>query len=71
MGRVMRHYFRERGWWLTPEGAATLAILPELTDRGLITRGQRVVVFNTGSADKYRPILGRWLDDSVTAVAGF
>lgn len=63
MGRVMRHYLEARGWWLTPEGAATLAVLPMLRDRGLIAPSERVVAFNTGSAKKYRPLLGRWLGD--------
>lgn len=61
MGRLMRHYFEEQGWWLTPEGAATLAVLPDLRDRGLIAPGERVVAFNTGSSKKYRPLLERWL----------
>jgi threonine synthase len=36
-----------------PEGAACLAALPQLLDRGLVRRGERVVVVNTGSAAKY------------------
>ncbi len=60
MGRVMRHYFRERGWRLAPEGAATLAALPELRDCGLLPVGASAVAFNTGSADKYFPDLGTW-----------
>ena len=34
--------------WLSPEGAACLAALPQLLDRGLLKRGERVVVVNTG-----------------------
>lgn len=37
-----------------PEGAACLAALPDLVDRRLVGRGDRVVVVNTGSAGKYR-----------------
>ena len=44
-------------WWIGPEGAACLAALPQLLDRGLVKRGERVVVVNTGSAEKYLPAL--------------
>jgi threonine synthase len=47
--------WRDTGWWISPEGAACLAALPQLLDRGLILRGERVVVVNTGSAEKYLP----------------
>jgi threonine synthase len=43
--------------WVSPEGAAALAALPELLDRGLLARGERVVVVNTGSLEKYLPAL--------------
>jgi threonine synthase len=43
--------------WMGPEGAACLAALPQLLDRGLLKRGERVVVVNTGSAEKYLPAL--------------
>ncbi|MGY0619288.1 threonine synthase [Lysobacter sp. A378] len=43
--------------WIGPEGAACLAALPQLLDRGLIARGERVVAVNTGSAEKYLPEL--------------
>ena len=45
----------------SPEGAACLAALPQLLDRGLLRRGERVVAVNTGSADKYLPALRGWL----------
>ena len=38
---------------LCPEGAACLAALPDAVERGLIRRGERVVVVNTGSPRKY------------------
>ena len=41
--------------WVGPEGAACLAALPQLLDRGLVKRGERVVAVNTGSAEKYLP----------------
>ncbi|UHQ25064.1 threonine synthase [Lysobacter sp. 5GHs7-4] len=43
--------------WICPEGAACLAALPQLIERGLVARGERVVVVNTGSAEKYLPDL--------------
>lgn len=51
-----------RGWretrdWISPEGAACLAALPQLHERGLLRRGERVVVVNTGSSEKYLPAL--------------
>jgi len=49
-----REWRRTHGW-LSPEGAACLAALPQLLDRGLLGRGERVVVVNTGSAEKYLP----------------
>jgi threonine synthase len=49
--------WRDRRWWISPEGAACLAALPQLLDRGLLRRGERVVAVNTGSAEKYLPDL--------------
>jgi threonine synthase len=49
--------WRATRWWIGPEGAACLAALPQLLDRGLLARGERVVVVNTGSLEKYLPAL--------------
>jgi len=49
--------WRERRAWVCPEGAACLAALPQLLDRGLLRRGERVVAVNTGSLEKYLPAL--------------
>jgi len=49
--------WRERHDWISPEGAACLAALPQLLDRGLLRRGEHVVAVNTGSAEKYLPAL--------------
>ena len=49
--------WREKRWWISPEGAACLAALPQLVERGWIRRGDRVVAVNTGSAEKYLPAL--------------
>ena len=48
--------------WLSPEGAATLAVLPELVDRGALRSGDRIVAVNTGSLEKYLPALRHLLE---------
>lgn len=52
---VIRDEWRERQFAWSPEGAATLAALPEMADRGLIRAGDRVVLVNTAAAEKYLP----------------
>ena len=54
---VIRAEWRDRRFAWSPEGAATLAVLPELADRGLIRRGDRVVLVNTAAAEKYLPTI--------------
>lgn len=49
--------WNDKHWWISPEGAACLAALPQLLDRRLLRKGERVVVVNTGSAEKYLPNL--------------
>ncbi|MBT8143385.1 MAG: threonine synthase [Gammaproteobacteria bacterium] len=51
----LRHAWRERQHWMSPEGAATLAALPQLAERGWLQQGQRVVCVNTASLEKYLP----------------
>ncbi|GAB3731949.1 threonine synthase [Luteimonas pelagia] len=46
-----RHQAADDG--IGPEGAACLAALAQLVERGLVKRGDRVVVVNTGAAEKY------------------
>ena len=48
------------GLALAPEGAACLAALPQLLDAGLIRKGERVVLVNTCSPDKYLPEIDAW-----------
>ncbi len=55
--RELSSVWRERRHWISPEGAACLAALPQLLDRGLLKRGERVVAVNTGSLEKYLPNL--------------
>ncbi len=51
---LQRDWQRTHGW-VSPEGAACLAALPQLLDRGLVKQGDRVVAVNTGSLEKYLP----------------
>ncbi|MEM7083903.1 MAG: threonine synthase [Pseudomonadota bacterium] len=45
----------ETGWWICPEGAATLAAIPKLLDHGELRQNETVVAVNTGSFEKYLP----------------
>jgi threonine synthase len=53
----LQRVWRDKRWWISPEGAACIAAIPQLLDRGLLKRGERVVAVNTGSAEKYLPAL--------------
>lgn len=55
--KVIREEWRDRRFAWSPEGAAAFAALPEIADRGLIRRGDRVVVVNTAAAEKYLPAI--------------
>jgi len=54
---ALSHIWQEKHWWICPEGAACLAAIPALLDHGQIRSGDEVVVFNTGSLEKYLPDL--------------
>ena len=60
-GVIRDEWHRRRFAW-SPEGAATLAVLPELADRGLIRAGDRVVLVNTASPEKYLPTIRECFD---------
>ncbi|MEM7279950.1 MAG: threonine synthase [Pseudomonadota bacterium] len=49
--------WKEKDWWICPEGAACIAAIPRLVDEGHIKPGDEVVVCNTGSLEKYLPDL--------------
>ena len=49
--------WRTRQDWIGTEGAACFAALPHLLQRGLLRAGERVVIVNTGSIEKYLPAL--------------
>jgi threonine synthase len=51
---------RRFGW--SPEGAATLAAVPRLADSKLIRPGDRVVLVNTASPEKYMPTIRELFD---------
>jgi len=53
----MRRASRLEGIGLCPESAACLAVLPQLVQSGALARDARVVVFNTGAAQKYAECL--------------
>ena len=52
---TIRAEWQARRFAWSPEGAATLACLPELADMKLIGPGDRVVLVNTASPEKYLP----------------
>ncbi|MEO6155509.1 MAG: threonine synthase [Thermomonas sp.] len=62
IARELSRVWRDQRWWIAPEGAACFAALPQLLDRGLLRHGERVVVVNTGSLEKYLPGLRHLLD---------
>ncbi len=55
--RTLAETWADTHWWIGPEGAACLAALSRLLDEGMIRSGDDVVVFNTGSLEKYLPSL--------------
>lgn len=59
---TIRTEWQSRRFAWSPEGAATLAALPMLADLGTIRRGDRVVLVNTASPEKYLPTIRDCLD---------
>lgn len=53
IGPTAERVAREEGLWIGPEGAAALAAAQSLIDDGLVTDGQRVLVFQTGHPANY------------------
>lgn len=58
---AVRRLAQRGGILACPEGAATLAALPELFRRGTLRREETIVLFNTGSGLKYLDVLERAL----------
>jgi threonine synthase len=65
---VIKEEWQERRFAWSPEGAATLAVLPELWDRKLIRRGDRVVLVNTAAAEKYLPTIRGLMESTIDCV---
>lgn len=59
---TIRQEWAERRFAWSPEGAAALAALPQIADHGLIRPGDRVVIVNTASAEKYLDSIRDCLD---------
>jgi threonine synthase len=57
VARALSGVWRDKRWWISPEGAACLAALEPLAQRGALHAGERIVVVNTGSLEKYLPEL--------------
>jgi threonine synthase len=55
--RALSAVWREKHWWISPEGAACLAALEPLAEMGALRPGERVIIVNTGSLEKYLPEL--------------
>jgi threonine synthase len=53
MTRITLEVGSKEGLFVCPEGAACFAALKSLQRAGKITRGERVVIFNTGAGIKY------------------
>ncbi len=57
INKTLSKVWKDKRWWVCPEGAACLAAIPQLLEKGLIQPGNKVVAFNTGSLEKYLPDL--------------
>ncbi len=57
---AMRQTALVEGILLCPEGAAAVAALRPLLERGVLRSSDTILVFNTGSGYKYREILAGW-----------
>jgi len=54
---TLSRVWKEKRWWVCPEGAACIAALEQLVEKNLIQPGEKVIAFNTGSLEKYLPDL--------------
>ncbi|HEY9139057.1 MAG TPA: threonine synthase, partial [Terriglobus sp.] len=48
---------RNEGILLSPEGAAATAAYDRLIENGFLKKSDRVVIFNTGTGNKYTDVL--------------
>ena len=54
----LKDWASHEGLLLSPEGAAATAAYDYLLDTGFLTPSDRVVIFNTGSGNKYTDVIG-------------
>jgi threonine synthase len=57
----LRDWASNEGILLSPEGAASTAAYDHLIETGFLKRSDRVVLFNTGSGNKYTDVLAESL----------
>lgn len=55
IAKNMSAVWAQKHWWICPEAAACMAALKPLAQRGFIKENEQIVVFNTGSFEKYLP----------------
>src|SRR6266513_144498 len=58
---ALMEWSRHEGIFAAPEGAAALAAYKRLLEEGFFQRGQKVVLFNTGSGLKYIDVVAQYL----------
>ena len=51
----VKYIHQKFGICISPEGVATVAALAQAKSLGLVDTNQKIVCFNTGSAEKYLP----------------
>lgn len=57
----LRDWASNEGLLLSPEGAAATAAYDHLLANGFLTPSDKVVLFNTGSGNKYTDVIGHAL----------
>jgi threonine synthase len=57
----LREWASEEGIFLSPEGAAATAAYDQLLETGFLKDSDRVVIFNTGSGNKYTDVIAERL----------
>lgn len=55
IAQQLTQIWQHKHWWTCPEGAACLAAIEPLIEQGKIKSKDQVVIFNTGSFEKYLP----------------
>jgi threonine synthase len=63
----LKDWAAHEGLLLSPEGAAATAAYDHLLGTGFLTARDRVVLFNTGSGNKYTDVIGARLKQEGSA----